>query len=645
MNHPSHRSRLRGLCAAAAAALLQSAGAQPVAEPGFAITPAYTHTTGDALISYDWASATGLYYMTSAGFPDTQVWKTTGGAPQNIYSNPNTFAGNNVVAIGDYVYFNDSALSGTQSIYRYGPVSGAAATTLTSTAINFGLYGQAGQLFITAYGSAPNIYLSSLAADGHLLNDPPLSLGDPASGLGGTAFSGPLVFDLAGNLYYAPGSGDPSIYKFAASEVANAIAQTGQPLKVSGHRWLSYAAAYPMKGASSLLIEPDGDLLITLTSFSESSVLVEYGVAQDGSYDNTATEILTDPQRLGELRSHDGKTYVSSGNSIYEVVPEPGTIGLFAIGLGALAGRRRRTSPRTLALAGTFAMAASAMAGPYSTALENQTAHAPDAGIPGFTGPAGAGVVATVDNGNVINKIFVGWATTVVAYAPAPGVSTIFANASLALGPLTGDNTSIVSLGDVPAGTTRPNPGTLTLGVAQAIINGPGADFATFENGFISEGEAGVEGQIFGELGYVEVSTDGVQFARFPSVSLTPEAVGPLGTVDASNVYNLVGKHVNARGDSWGTPFDLSSLANEPSVIAGLVDLNKILYIRIVDIPGDGTWLDSAGHAIFDAWLTNSSGGVDFEALGVIHQIPEPRETGWLMLGLGSLLAARPRVA
>ena len=98
------------------------------------------------------------------------------------------------------------------------------------------------------------------------------------------------------------------------------------------------------------------------------------------------------------------------------------------------------------------------------------------------------------------------------------------------------------------------------------ITNGPGADFAAFENGFISDGRSGVEGEISGELGYVEVSTDGLQFARFSSVSLTPSAVGAYGTFDSSNVYNLVGKHVNAFGDSWGTPFDLQTLADNPLV-------------------------------------------------------------------------------
>jgi hypothetical protein len=653
MNHPSHRARWRGILlhASLAAALLHSADAQPNTAPGFSATPLYTHSTSDTIVSYDWAAATGLYYMTSAADFGTGVglWKATGSAPQNFYTNSNNFGGNSVVTIGDYVYFNDSDLSNNQFIRRYGPVSGSAVTTLTSSNLNYGLYGHDGSLFITAKnGSAPaNLFYSGLAADGHLLSDPALSLGDPTTGLGGGAGgSGPLVFDLAGNLYYAPGYSDTSIYKFAASEVADAIAQNGHPLKVTGHQWLNYHTSFPSEvGATSLLMDAEGDLLVTLTSFSSPSLLVEFGVASDGSYDNTATEILSDTERLGELRAHDGKLYVSSGNGIYEVVPEPGAFVLLTLAMGALGLVRRRSRRAGLMLVSSAALATSVMAGPYSTATANLTTDAPDAGIPGFVGPAGDGVVATSTNKNYVNPLFVGWASSVVAYLPAPGVGTAFSHPDLALGPVTGDNASIVSLGDVPAGSTRPNPGTLTLGFANPITNGPGADFAAFENGFISDGESGVEGEISGELGYVEVSTDGANFARFSSVSLTPAAVGAYGTFDPTNVYNLVGKHVNAFGDSWGTPFDLQDLANDPLVRSGAVDLTKILYIRIVDIPGDGTWLDGAGHSIFDAWLTIGSGGVDFEALGVIHQIPEPRHSGWIALGFGGLLAARPRGA
>ncbi len=114
MNHPHHRSRLRGLLlhAGLAAALLQCAGATPVTSPGYTATPLLTHSTSDTIISYDWAAATGLYYMTTpSNFdPGLDLWKATGSAPQNLYTSAN-YVGNNVVASGDYVYFNDSDFS------------------------------------------------------------------------------------------------------------------------------------------------------------------------------------------------------------------------------------------------------------------------------------------------------------------------------------------------------------------------------------------------------------------------------------------------------------------------------------------------------------------------------------------------------
>jgi hypothetical protein len=134
----------------------------------------------------------------------------------------------------------------------------------------------------------------------------------------------------------------------------------------------------------------------------------------------------------------------------------------------------------------------------------------------------------------------------------------------------------------------------------------------------------------------VEVSSDGVNFARFPSVSLTSGPVGAYGTVEISNIYNLAGKHPNAGDVCTGTPFDLSEIADGPNVVSGLVDINNISYVRIVDIPGSGNFHDDAveyidpctwpnwgnygqNHPIYDAWVTVQSGGVDLEAIGVLH--------------------------
>ena len=249
-----------------------------------------------------------------------------------------------------------------------------------------------------------------------------------------------------------------------------------------------------------------------------------------------------------------------------------------------------------------------------------------DAPIPGFVGPDGDGVIADPDffsEVNVINPRFVGWAASVAAYVPSgQAIQADFADPSRALGPVTGNHFNIVSLGDVP--TPPGTPGSLTLGFDPPIGNGEGPDFAVFENGFVSMGGTGVAGQIFGELCFVEVSSDGVHFARFPSRGGQSGPVGAYGTIDATRHFGLAGKHVNsyATGESWGTPFDLEWLHDHPLILSGLVDRARITHIRLVDVVGSGHVVDSCGQALYDPWLTFGSGGADIEAVGVLHQHP-----------------------
>jgi hypothetical protein len=211
-----------------------------------------------------------------------------------------------------------------------------------------------------------------------------------------------------------------------------------------------------------------------------------------------------------------------------------------------------------------------------------------------------------------------------------------------ALGPATGENFDIVSLGDLDPGEIAAGvePGQLTLTFDEAIRNGRGYDFAVFENAFVSlynTGGGSVLGQMLGELGYVEVSSNGTDFARFPSVSLTAAPVGPYGTIEISDIHNLAGKHPNAGGLCTGTPFDLSDIAQNSLVLSGAVDINDIRYVRIVDIPGSGHFFDeapnfvdpttwpvwvgyAAAHPVYDAWVTFGSGGIDVEAVGVLNE-------------------------
>jgi hypothetical protein len=261
-----------------------------------------------------------------------------------------------------------------------------------------------------------------------------------------------------------------------------------------------------------------------------------------------------------------------------------------------------------------------------------------EAGICSYIGPDGR-ATTPLDPNRVLNPIFRGWADTVVSYVSVGDVEYDWSKPDMALGPSYGNTVpsdhifDIVSLGDldqadINAGTP---PGRITLSFTETIRDQNGYDFAVFENGFYFD-----ENQYFCEFGYVEVSSDGTYFARFPSVSLTGGRVGAYGMVDITNVYNLAGKHPNSGDEFTGTPFDLSEIRNEPNVVAGLVDLNSISYVRIVDVPGSGdyyddahklidpcTWPDwdyfDANNPIYDAWVTWGSGGFDLEAIGVLQ--------------------------
>jgi len=266
-----------------------------------------------------------------------------------------------------------------------------------------------------------------------------------------------------------------------------------------------------------------------------------------------------------------------------------------------------------------------------------------------YTGPGVNGYVGEdgrhadpADDDAVINPIFRGWATSVVSYQPAPGVEPQWMDTNKALGPATGNNFDIVSLGDLEQTQIDQGapPGQTTLSFSEPVRDCSGYDFVVFENGLVSiynTSTGSVAGQMFAELGYVEVSSDGEDFVRFPSVSLTAGLVGMYGTIEISNVYNLAGKHPNADGVCTGTPFDLSEIANEPNVVCGLVDINNINYVRIVDIPGSGDFEDEGishidpntrpdwdyyanNHPIYDVWVTFGSGGVDLEAVGVLEE-------------------------
>ena len=154
--------------------------------------------------------------------------------------------------------------------------------------------------------------------------------------------------------------------------------------------------------------------------------------------------------------------------------------------------------------------------------------------------------------------------------------------------------------------------GFATLTLPAPMYDSAGPDFAVFENSF---------GDGFLELAYVEVSSDGQHYVRFPSVSLTIESpqIPTFGILDATKIHNFAGKYKIF----YGTPFDLADLQDSTGI-----DLNAITHIRILDVggcidPGYQSF-DSEGHVINDPWPTPfNTGGFDLDAVGIIHIDPQ----------------------
>jgi hypothetical protein len=298
-----------------------------ILDSNYSVTPYYTDPQANSVVSYDWSGAGDFYYMTQNDYVFTGVYEVSGGVNSTIDPATNfAFAGANLVTIGNNVYYNYSDFSGFY-INKYGPTNGTPSLTLASTAPNYGIFGHDGQMFITAGDSngVNDIYYSTLGSDGSL--NGVVDLGVTSGN------SGPLAFDSAGDLFYAPGGGDLSIYKWSAADVAAAIADpTNDPLSVTGHLWEDYSSTYSgVYGASSMLVEGNGDLLVTLTNFSGPSDLVDF--SSDAA---SSTLILTDTNALGELRSQGGSLYLSAGDQIVQIgaVPEPSAVLVIALGLG-----------------------------------------------------------------------------------------------------------------------------------------------------------------------------------------------------------------------------------------------------------------------------------------------------------------------
>jgi hypothetical protein len=183
------------------------------------------------------------------------------------------------------------------------------------------------------------------------------------------------------------------------------------------------------------------------------------------------------------------------------------------------------------------------------------------------------------------------------------------------------------TLGSVADVLGVPGSGLLSLGdggVAvvtfdHSIFNGAGPDFAVFENAFANPEN---DSLAYLEFAFVEVSSDGINFHRFPaSCNIQDTAqIDNFTYTDARFFNNLAGKYIAG----YGTPFDLEELKGTPGL-----DVDHITHVRIIDVVGtlnpDYASYDKDGHIINDPYPSAYlSGGFDLNAVGVMNSNQPP---------------------
>ena len=270
-------------------------------------------------------------------------------------------------------------------------------------------------------------------------------------------------------------------------------------------------------------------------------------------------------------------------------------------------------------------------------------------GIVGFAGVLGSDTNAAIHvsgkiwRGNTLvspaKYVFAEWASKCVSYEPGDGITgsgtdygaSEWMKPEKALGkPTTGDTSDVVVLGE---------GGKITLSFDRPIRDGDGYDFAIFENSL---------NDTFIELAFVEVSSDGVHFVRFPNFYLGSSPVGSDsdsggGVNDATLIYNLGSKYrigfgngydlaelkqaheyILKHGASLSSAPDASCIFTEQYCADFLenyayLDLQSVKYVRLIDIVGDGSTKDSSGTVIYDAYPTHGTSGFDLSGIGAIN--------------------------
>jgi hypothetical protein len=164
-------------------------------------------------------------------------------------------------------------------------------------------------------------------------------------------------------------------------------------------------------------------------------------------------------------------------------------------------------------------------------------------------------------------------------------------------GGLVQGSTDVVALGD---------GGSIEVSFRDNIVfDGPGDDLVIYENAFHIGSPTG---ELFTEYAYVEVSTDGLEWTRFPVDLLTGEGLAGRTAVLQEPADPL---DPAAGGDR----FDIGELG-----------LDFVRHVRLIDA---GAEIDDVGNYAPSA----NRAGFDLDAAAAIHSTPPAKVTGLVIAG------------